>query len=36
MIEAIGWLGIAIVVMIVGKVVAKKLWPEDWNNEFYE
>jgi len=33
MIEAIGWLAIAIVVMIVGKTVAKKLWPEDWNDE---
>ena len=33
MIEAIGWLAIAAVVMIVGKAVAKKLWPEDWNND---
>lgn len=33
MIEAIGWLAVAIVVMIVGKGVAKKLWPEDWNDE---
>jgi hypothetical protein len=36
MIEAIGWLGIAIVVMIVGKAIAKKLWLENWNDGFYE
>jgi hypothetical protein len=30
MVEAIGWLCIAWVVMIVGKAIAKKLWPEDW------
>ena len=33
MIEAIGWLAVAIVIMIVGKAVAKKLWPVDWNDE---
>jgi len=33
MIEAIGWLTIAVVVMIVGKFIAKKLWPEDWDND---
>ena len=33
MIEAIGWVTIAVVVIIVGKAVAKKLWPEDWNND---
>jgi hypothetical protein len=33
MIEAIGWLALAAVVMIVGKAIAKKLWPEDWNND---
>ena len=33
MIEAIGWLAVAIVVMIVGKAIGKKLWPEDWNDE---
>ena len=36
MIEAIGWLCIAWVVMIVGKAIAKKLWPEDWRDEFYD
>ncbi len=30
MIKAIGWLCLAWVVMIVGKEIAKKLWPEDW------
>ncbi len=30
MIEAIGWLTIAWIVMVVGKAVAKKLFPEDW------
>lgn len=35
MIEAIGWLAIAVVVMIVSKAVAKKLWPEDWNNDSF-
>ena len=24
---------LAAVVMIVGKAIAKKLWPEDWNND---
>ena len=33
MIEAIGWLTVALVVMIVGKAIAKKLWPEDWEDE---
>ena len=33
MIKAIGWLCLAWVVMIVGKAIAKKLWPEDWNND---
>ena len=36
MIEAIGWLAIAAVVMIVSKAVAKKLWPEEWKDEFYD
>ena len=30
MVEAIGWLCLAWVVMIVGKEIAKKLWPKDW------
>ena len=36
MIEAIGWLCIAWVVMIVGKAIGKKIWPEDWRDEFYD
>jgi hypothetical protein len=36
MIEAIGWLAIAIVVMIVSKEVAKKIFPEDWDNNPFE
>ena len=35
MIEAIGWLAVAIVVMIVGKAIAKKIWPEDWDNNMF-
>ena len=35
MIEAIGWLTVAIVVMIVGKAIAKKIWPEDWDNNIF-
>jgi hypothetical protein len=30
MVEAIGWLTIALVVMIIGKAIGKKIWPEDW------
>ena len=30
MIEAIGWLGVAAIVMIVGKAIAKIIFPEDW------
>mgnify|MGYP003629514236 CR=1 FL=1 len=33
MIEAIGWLAVAAVVITVGKSIAKKLFPEDWNND---
>ena len=33
MIEVIGHIAIAVVVMKVGKAIAKKLWPEDWNND---
>ncbi len=33
MIETIGWLAIAVVVIVVSKEVAKKLFPEDWNND---
>ena len=36
MIEAIGWLALAAVVMIVGKAIGKKIWPEDWKDEFYD
>jgi hypothetical protein len=35
MIEAVGWLAIAVVITIVGKAIAKKLWPEDWNNDVF-
>ena len=35
MIESIGWLAVAIVVMIVGKAIAKKIWPEDWDNNMF-
>ncbi len=28
--NAIGWLILAWVVMVVGKVIGKKIWPEDW------
>jgi hypothetical protein len=31
MINAIGWLAIAFVVMVVGKAIGKKIWPEDWD-----
>jgi len=31
MINAIGWLVIAYLVMVVGKVVGKRIWPEDWD-----
>ena len=30
MIKAIGWLFIAYMVMQLGKIVGKKLFPEDW------
>lgn len=30
MINAIGWLIVAWVVMVVGKAVAKIIFPEDW------
>ena len=33
MIEAISWLALAVIVMIVGKFIAKKIWPEDWDND---
>lgn len=28
--NAIGWLILAWVVMVIGKVIGKKIWPEDW------
>jgi len=31
MINAIGWLVIAYLVMVAGKVVGKRIWPEDWD-----
>lgn len=30
MVEAIGWLTIALLVMVIGKAIGKKIWPEDW------
>ena len=30
MIEAIGWLTIAWIIMSVGKAIGRRLWPEDW------
>jgi len=32
MIESIGWLVVAVIVMYLGKVIGKKIWPEDWEN----
>jgi len=31
MIKAIGWLFVAYVVMQLGKVIGKKMFPEDWD-----
>jgi hypothetical protein len=30
MIESLGWIFVAIIVANVGKIIAKKLFPEDW------
>ena len=30
MTNAIGWIIVAWIVSVVGKEVAKKIWPEDW------
>ena len=30
MMNAIAWLILAWVVMVIGKVIGKKIWPEDW------
>jgi hypothetical protein len=32
MLKAIGWLLLAYVIMILGKAIGKKIWPEDWEN----
>ena len=32
MLESIGWLVVAVVVMYLGKVIGKKIWPEDWED----
>ena len=32
MIEAIGWLIVAVVVMYLGKVIGRRIWPEDWED----
>lgn len=34
MIEAMGWLAIAAITMVIGKAIAKYIWPEDWPDEF--
>jgi len=33
MVEAIGWLTIAWIVMIVGKAIGRTIWPEDWRDD---
>ena len=30
MVEAIGWLTIAWIVMVVGKAIGRRIWSEDW------
>jgi hypothetical protein len=30
MIEAIGWLTIAYLVMVIGKAIGKSIWPDDF------
>jgi|TARA_R110001632_G_scaffold80358_2_gene179772 hypothetical protein len=30
--QAIFWIIVAVIVAKVGKAIAKKLWPKDWNN----
>jgi len=30
MIKALGWLFLAYIITVVGKIIAKKLFPEDW------
>ena len=35
MVEAIGWLTIAGIIMILAKELAKKIWPEDWDDDFH-
>jgi hypothetical protein len=30
MVEALGWLTIAWIVMVVGKAIGRRIWPEDW------
>jgi len=32
MLESIGWLVVAVVVMYLGKVIGKKIWPGDWED----
>ena len=33
MIEAIGWLTVTVIIMIISKIIAKKLFPNDWRND---
>jgi hypothetical protein len=30
--ESLMWLALAVVVMYLGKVIGKKIWPEDWED----
>jgi|TARA_B110000908_G_scaffold149571_1_gene182904 hypothetical protein len=33
MIEALGWIALACLVMVIGKAIGKKIWPEDWEDK---
>jgi hypothetical protein len=33
MIESIGWFAVAIFTIYISKIIAKKLFPEDWRND---
>tara|TARA_B110000114_G_scaffold117130_1_gene122763 strand:- start:261 stop:380 length:120 start_codon:yes stop_codon:yes gene_type:complete len=33
MIEAIGWLTVTVIIIIISKIIAKKLFPNDWRND---
>jgi hypothetical protein len=36
MVESIGWLAIALVVIVISKAVAKIIFPEDWKNDPFD